>query len=498
MGSCKHPAFSFWHLKLCFILFGQSVTTFYFASQCWTVLGLWSLWRLSRHFVSERMSLLVVLATATYRYYNMGVLNFTPSSPTTALTCLGIYLFFLALKYNKIYYWIFIGIALAAGMQCKYSSAIDAFTMLAFMVCVKQARRYWKCPGPYLTIGTTILLCLPYLYFLYQHDFEPVGYMENVVASQQNFAVNFQSAAKFFASQIALFLPIGIALIPLTGWLWEVRIIRKNDDAIDNPHKVPAVAILSQVQETKEERPQKESKFERCFLSFMIFFPLAIYLGILLIGGGHFRTAYGAPLWPLYGLWLVTALHAKPGIRPVRQSAILSLLILLTCLASYAGCYMYSFNFSKKMSSINYPAQAIGRVTTRLWNNYSLPPDACLSGNWRLVAPAYFFMDQTPVPLVYYCDQNELSNPRTKPVAYCAGDDDLNVNGGLILWTVPDDGPRDFVPDWLLKRYPAAHIGDENFSIPYRTRQQKDTPSILMRYAVVFPVTVTRDGPGEE
>ncbi|MBE6428418.1 MAG: glycosyltransferase family 39 protein [Planctomycetaceae bacterium] len=98
LGSGHHPPFAFWCIESVYQLCGHVVASSAVCGALASFVGLLAIWRFSRYYVSETKALLIVFASAAYRYLNMGNVNFTTSIPPTVIWCLAIFLLFRAVE----------------------------------------------------------------------------------------------------------------------------------------------------------------------------------------------------------------------------------------------------------------------------------------------------------------------------------------------------------------------------------------------------------------
>ncbi|MGL4594068.1 MAG: glycosyltransferase family 39 protein [Thermoguttaceae bacterium] len=458
MGTSKHPPLPFWALESVYQLTGSAHFSGYLIGQLWTTLGLWSVWKLSRQYVSESLALLVVIADTTYRYCNIGVMNYTTSVPVISLWCVSIYFFFNALRNNRKRDWFLLGISLGAGIMCKYSFAILIGTMIVYMGVFQMGRCRWKTPGPYLTTLVAFFMFLPHWIWVVQHDYPTIQTARDSVSSSGNWMGHLISPLEFGIIQPLLFLPILICLIPLTGFIWQLRLLPKH-----------------------EQSPQKQEM--NSFLSWMIGFPFLLHLLAAGIGGGHFRPAYGSPLWMFLGLWMLTHFYIDISARRMKQvvglTFVITGIIILCYILNYQLFYFFTPN---KGCRIHFPGKALAESVTQIWSEQSASPCPWISGDWKLAGHAAYNMKNRPRVLCYYfgCQSGQTT------VNIDATDAMMNRDGGIVLWMEDEEHPA-LVPAWLYERYPRAHVGNQTLILPWQTTA--NPPPLRVQYAVIPPVT---------
>ena len=463
MGSIQHPPLPFWILEIFYQLCGQSIVAAYFCGAFISMLGLWVVWRLSRYYLSETLALLVVLATAAYRYFNMGNVNYTTSTPPVMIWCLSIFLLFRAVKFHRYRDWIGLGLALGAGMLCKYSVGILVLTMVLYLCLDREVRRFWKTPGPWITTFCALLVFLPHLVWVIQHDFPTVKYAADSLSGTGSWTNHFITPARFAGSQIFLILPMIIPLIPLLGFAWQLR--------------------WRKIEPDTPEAEANDDRFRRRFLSFMIFVPFIIQLLVFgLCGGGRMRPAYGSPLWTLTVLWFVSTFQVIPGKVAMKRTIILSAIVLLITVFCYIFTYQFRYSFTNEPCRAHFPAKAVGTALDRAWMNVYPIPCPYLSGDWKIAGQASLYMKGRPSVLCYYHGLG----PDKHPDGFWCSDEDVKREGGIIVWKAGDGVPPDDIPEYLARRFPTAQVRPDRLTVPWQT-PAKNLPPLKLRFAIVPP-----------
>ncbi|MDO5581195.1 MAG: glycosyltransferase family 39 protein, partial [Planctomycetia bacterium] len=463
MGSAKHPPLPFWVLESIYQICGRADFAGYLAAQCWVLLGLWAVWRLSREYLPILPALLVVGASSIYRYFNLGALSYTTSVPPVSLWCLAICFFYLSLQYNRFFWWFLTGLVLGLGLLSKYSVGILILSILLFMIWNPKGRSFWKTSGPWISTLTAFFVFLPHLIWVVQNDFITVRSAEGVLVSAPAWYQHIKSPLTFACSQIFLFLPVLIALIPLTGFSWQL--------------------------ERSPLPMEKEDRFKRSFLNFMILFPFLLHVLVALFFGTKMRTAYGSPLWTLIALWMLVFFRYHLTRKTVRRTIYLIVFLYILTIGSHFVNYQLGCIASNKAAKIYFPGRQLAEELTKRWQKVSDRPCPYLSGEWKLAGHAAYQMKDRPSVLCYYYG----INISQKPAALYASDKDFNEKGGIILWGMDHSWKENEIPDWISKRYPCAQISPEILEIPWDLpswvpqEKRKNFPPLRVRYAILSP-----------
>lgn len=469
-GTAKHPALPFWFLESVYQATGRATWGCYLASQLCVVLGLWGVWKLSREYLDESLALLVVFSAMTYRYFNLGAINYTTSVPPVSLWCVAIYFFVVSVKNNRFRDWSLLGIVLGAGCLSKYSFFALIATMLAAMVVYSDARRYVKTPGPYLTTLIAFLLFLPHFIWVWQHDFITIDSGSKIVTGVaiSHWSNHLRSPLQFLVSQSALFLPLLICLIPLTGYVWQYR-WRYSEQ----------VRTADEVENTAD----KNSQFpNRSLPTFLIFVPVLLHVLVAAIGGRNLRPAYGSPLWSLIGLWVLINFQTTVTPQRLRQSVLVTCGVLVTIVICYVANYQFYYTLNPNEGCrIHFPGPALAESLETTWRERcGDAPCPWISGDWKIACHAAYRMPARPRVLCYY----DGLAAGEKPVSRNMSDADINREGGIVVWNT-DDFPPATIPEWLFVRYPRAEIIPQPLSLAWQT--SATPPPLRVGYAIILP-----------
>ncbi|MDD3586692.1 MAG: glycosyltransferase family 39 protein [Thermoguttaceae bacterium] len=461
LGSIHHPPLPFWIQEIMYQICGRSMISCYFCGALTSFLGIWAVWRLSRYYVNETYALLIVLASAAYRYFNIGNVNFTTNAPPVSLWCLAIFLLFRAVKYNRLGDWLWLGIALGAGMMSKYSVGILVLTMVLYLCLEPKVRRLWCSPGPWLTSFCAVIIFLPHLCWMIHYDFPTIKYAAHSLSGNSSAWNHLITPLRFFGSQLFFILPMIVPLIPLLGFCWQLKRRRPLPDAVDFD----------------------DDLFRNRFLTFMFFLPIVIQLGIFAAcGGGRMRPAYGSPLWTLTALWFVQFFQIIPGKIAIKRTAILAFVVLIVTVFAFWFDYQFRYCFTKDPCRSDFPAKALGTKLDEIWaRRFGPAPCPYLSGDWKVVGHAALHMKGRPSVLCYYHG----TEPGKHPDGFWVFDEDLDRDGGMIVWKSGTGQPPDDVPEYLKRRFPRAVVAPDTLSIPWLTKA--DIEPLNLRYAIIEP-----------
>lgn len=390
LASYKHPAMQGWIVEILSNFTGRAEFTPYLASQLAVILTVWCVWKLAREYLTPPLALAAALSLLTYIYFNYESTLYNNRTFMRAFEALAIYWLYCAFQYNKLRYWVGTGAALAAGIYGNFATFLLVLGIVAFMLVDSNARKYWRSPGPYVTTGVCFLLFIPLLVWLFRHDFALISYAQNGLTGCVSFRGHFCWPIRFAGSQILLFFPILIALLPLTGigWKWNV------------PHLWG--------KSTKDR-----------FLTFFILFPFLLTL-LISAGNGHkIRGALGCQIWILLPIFILyTAQNLRETPEAVRRSLTVTAGIMILFASLAVGMVHYSPLIQNRSARMHYPAQKIAAEVTRIWNeHYSTPLKYVRGDDWPAMA------------LVFYGS----SHPDEYSPLW-SDDADFRKHGGVLIW----------------------------------------------------------------
>jgi len=409
ISSFKHPGFQGWVVQILGTLTGGAEFTPYLAAQIAVVLAVWCVWKMGQEFLSPQAALVAALAMLTYFYFNYESTLYNNRAFFRSFTALAELLTFYALKTNRSRFWLGAGIALAAGLYCNLATFLTVLTIVAFMLVDRQARAFWRTPGPWISAGICFVLMIPYLVWLVRNDFPPLTYaMQKISDVHPAFSGHFLRPMEFFLAQIPIIFPVSLMLVPLLGigWKWNVSHLWGR--------------------ETKDR-----------FLTFMILFPLLFTIGIAFINASKIRRELGCEIWIFFSVFLIyTAAQVKEDWASIRRSllwtgvfstfwAIASLLVVyfVPAIQGYAN-------------RMHYPGRAVATEVAKQWKEHL--------GNKPLV---YVRGEEWPsmMAVIYGKKEIDLYSP------LWTNEEEFHKKGGVLLWEIPN-GKKQFSQDSFANR----------------------------------------------
>ena len=434
----KHPMSPAWILEILNILTCRSFAVPFIATQLCTILALWSVWRLGRIVLNERLALIAAFSMLPYLFFTCKPLWFNQNNVLIALWALSIYLVFQALQTNQKRYWITAGIALGLAFHAKYPALFLVISILAYMLTRESGRRYFRTLGPWITTLIAFLIFLPHIIWLFYHDFVTFSYATGEYGQagfMEQWNRHIWSPIQFVLLQLAyLLLPL-ICLIPAIGCIWQWKV---------------------------QHHEQGKAKECEQFLFYCFMIPLVFHLLYGGIRGIFLPMAYGAAFWTFSGLWLLLRFQQMnvPIQKSFRQVLGLTSAIMLVIAAGFITLSFLGLQHPKHYL----PMRELGKTAEQLWHS-NVPDVPCpyiAGNNILLIGHVAHAMPVRPSVLM---GQGTWAN-----------DDDLNQKGGMIIWE--RDGDEKSMPESLRHRFPTAEVLPETPDLPYKIGREIRTLNI--------------------
>ena len=212
------PTWIFW---LPVHLFGATAWITYVAGALCTLVGMALMWRLLKQLRGRRYATVALLAALCITYYN-GRLNYYNHNVVLMLFAAAIALLcWQAFSTGLARWWLALGIALGLGALTKYEVAVSAACVIIFWLQQRGWRVLAHRRGLLVAALAALLIFVPHIAWLRQHDFAPVQYaMESSLGLNLDLAHRASEAFRWLADQLfnrALPAWILLALVALAG-----------------------------------------------------------------------------------------------------------------------------------------------------------------------------------------------------------------------------------------------------------------------------------------
>ncbi|HBT76897.1 MAG TPA: hypothetical protein DEB39_08215 [Planctomycetaceae bacterium] len=372
LSSGKNPLLSAWILNVFRRITFDAPFAPYLAAESGVLLMLWCIWQLARAFLrderrGEQLAFLAVLASANYRYLNIGNLIFANNLVLTVFWVVAIYCLYRALTENRAWAWAATGMALGLALQGKYTAILLVFSMLVFMFANAPARRYWFGPGPWLTVLAAFLVFLPHIAWAFSNDFHTFLYVGTKLDEiPLRLPDRFLLPWKFPVSLILVLLPSLITLIPLTGWCWQWKLRNKSEKTPDASSHEPRGTHGPDRVHDRSPAGCGTAGFRIAYLATMILVPIPLHMIAAASGIPH-PTSYVMPLGMYATVLFLALVRLNTVPAAFRRTTVLGSAIAVGTMIVWASWITVSVHWGKKPPITEFPARALAAEVEREW-----------------------------------------------------------------------------------------------------------------------------------
>lgn len=435
----KHPALTSWLFEIASTCTNRAFITPFIIGQAGTILTVCAVWQLARTVLTERYALVAALAALPQRLLSTESVLFNHNSILLFCYALTVYFVFRAFQTNRLRFWIASGLVIGLAFHNKYPIIFVVLAILSYMLIRPNGRKYWRTPGPYITIAIAAVVFLPHLVWLVQNDFPTLRYAGER-PKLEGFHYHFLLPIKFALSQPLYWIPSLIVLLPALGIgkFWKFKAIKD----------------------------EQQRECER-FLFYCSIVPIVFHLMIAAMNV-KLKMVYGAPFWCFFGVWVMLRFQTFDSPQLLRKT-IACLIGVETVLI--AG-FVITFMLGKQPEPVYLPMDHLAGECQRIWDEKNYPaPCPYVSGDMILAGHAAYRMPGRP-SCHYFAST-------------WSSDETVNECGGVVLWEI---GPEDeTVPSWLHERYPNAEVVPEIVELRYSENSPKCFPRTKLGIAIIPP-----------
>ena len=178
LGYTKHPPLPSWFMHLATEWLGRPVWLPFLMGQLFSALGLWFVWKLGCEITTPHRALIAVLMVSVTAYFSLRGTIYNHNTAQLWSITAAIWLFHRALRGGRLRDWAWLGAVCGLSLLTKYSAVIQfaAFFLLLLRTGALRRARVWGGIG--LACLTLLLVFGPHLWWLDQHQFEPLRYAD--------------------------------------------------------------------------------------------------------------------------------------------------------------------------------------------------------------------------------------------------------------------------------------------------------------------------------
>ena len=485
-GYDKNPWVIGWLTRLGIdIALGKSFLGYYFLQQLLVALGFWSIWQLGKQLFRPAYALIAVLILEGCTFFSTAVQTNNDNFALIGFLAFTMYAFFMALKNKGNIYSLLAGGSLGLAVMSKYSAIIILpwiwlcfflekwntqtdknkktqslkDNMLMFKeLCFTYFKRHQNKNSNWSWYGGVflfLLLCLPNLVWLIDHDFVTIRYL----LVRQNIT-NTAVWMKHLYYSLDFIWRIFLGILP--GFLLLLLFVN---------FKGKTSSSLQRTQMTHQ------STATRQFLFCTGLAPLATIVLLSLLFGWQLYWEWGVPFIPLLGLVLFT--YWQPVLTKKKlQIFIIGIFTLMVLFSS--GYYLIETRFKAGVGSADYPATEIANTVTQIWREKFHTPLRYVAGSRYVAGFVAFYAKDNPK---IFIEWNPLYSPKIdlqdmkKHGAIFVND---GYFGTKVLPRAEDFAIADHFPAEVLKAYPTLEILPIKIFPYHRNQKTHETVKLLI------------------
>jgi 4-amino-4-deoxy-L-arabinose transferase-like glycosyltransferase len=385
----------------------------YFLTELYVAVGFWAIWQLGRKIFSPIYALVGVMLLEAVYYYTYSPPMFNVHIPLFALWPLLTLIFYNALQRDKWFDWLGVGIVAGLAMMTKYNTAILLLFMLGFMLLYRDTRRKFLQPGFYLALSIFLIIILPNIYWLIQHDFISIQYLMDKSSVALTWHQRIYNCLNFIINQFLIFLPaVGLYLL-----------------LFDRTNK-PEMII---------ERPKKISVWQRNYLLIVGLGLFVFTAAVPLLFGARIYNLWGTPMLFLWGFLLLVCWPQK-----ITASSWHRFLIgVFVVMFGFIGGYLIISNSVHGLRINDYPAPEIAKAVEAKWHNLYNTPLKYVAGDRYIASYVGYYAPEKPEVFIDWNQQE----------SEWIDQNDLQKSGAIFI----RENQASFPPD-ILRRYPKLQV----------------------------------------
>ncbi len=340
-GYDKNPYLGAWIGYAGYALTGGSIWINYVLSQVFVCLGLLMTWKLARRLLPPPEAFLSMLFMWGVTFYGMKATELCDDVMELGFWPLTVYFFYRALKDSqRLRDWVLVGILAGCCFMIKYYGWVLFASMALVVLFTQEGRKSFRHAGIYVAALIFIVITLPNILFLLQHDMVAIDYaMRRAGVAGAGFGDHFKYPLR------AIERAFGALVVSLVAYL--VLFITRR----------------------KKESGQSGVKFDQVFLNIICWGPFSFTLLFSLITGGRINYSWVLPCFALLGVYFFY--YYRPLIKSFNFRAAIAIMILAGIIFGSIFVIRSTWHqgYRKKSSDYeNFPGQEVSRLVTSEWH----------------------------------------------------------------------------------------------------------------------------------
>ncbi|GAB2904196.1 hypothetical protein GCM10027278_25990 [Paralcaligenes ginsengisoli] len=367
-GYYKHPPVPAWFMYGLTSLFGKPIWLTFLAGQLFSAIALWFVWLLGCEFTTPRRAFIAMLLVSITSYFSVRATMYNHNSVQLWSIVASTWLFYRALRYQKMSDWLWLGAACGMAFITKYSALIQFAAFFVFVVWQKHYLQAAARKGVLLALLTFLIVISPHVYWLFQHSFEPLYYAnESIEPGQVPFSV-LGDIWGFSTTQLGRLSPMLVAWLVLFFWDRHSRNAAAAQEPDSSSVQRYAVAL---------------SAWDRSFLLIVGLSPVVLTVLVSGILGTRLGSSWASTFFVLFGFYAFWWLRGNEN-TVLRRAAITVIAIQVLMAVGYAvGRGPLAYYTGRKTDS-TFPGLAISREMQDVWRQHvpGVPLTLVASDTW--------------------------------------------------------------------------------------------------------------------
>lgn len=420
LGYDKHPPLAAWLSALATKLGGTVGWPVYLLAQLLTLLTFWAIWRLARRFMPPVYALISVLLLEGIMYYNLLTPKFNPGTLMTPVWALSILATYVALREQKLWQWVLVGMVTAANIYTKYQAPLIILPLMAMLFVTSEGRASFKKPGVYLSVVICTIVLLPHIQWSFVHQFSEVNYaLGRTAAGNVNLSLGHKIVNHIWN-------PINLVISQLGAM-------------------AGLILMLIPFYKTKRINLNLNS-FDQRFIYIAGLGPMALTVLYSLITGDHVHGTWCTPYFSLFGILALVILQPEITKKNFKRFLIIfSVLFALMPIMRYSSLIVTPYLTHEAKAHTYMPGKNIANSLTEQWHQRYQSKLNYVAGSHYLLVYISAYSKDKPVP---YFDWDKKQSDWIDEKA-------MRQQGAIFTWYITN--PKDqHMPKEIKQRFPQA------------------------------------------
>ncbi|MDY0309164.1 MAG: glycosyltransferase family 39 protein [Castellaniella sp.] len=373
LGYTKHPPLPSWFMHLATELLGRPVWLPFLMGQVFSALGLWFVWKLGRDITTPHRALIATLLVSVTAYFSLRGTIYNHNTAQLWSITASIWLFHRALRGGRMRDWIWLGAVGGLSMLTKYSALIQfaAFFLYALRCGALRRPDVWR--G--IAVATVVFLIVlsPHLWWLGQHDFEPLRYADSSLAAGGRLAA-LKDLLDFSLDQAGRLSPMVLAL---AAWaLWRKRRGDRAAGHAANDERFAGAARSVRYWFDLDAQ-------DRQFLLWVGLAPFCSTVLISMVLGSRLEASWGSTFFVLFGFYGLGWLRGPEAVQ-LRRILILTAALHVLMAVGYAAARGPLAQWAGHPARSTYPGPELAAHALRHWQDHQpgRPLRVVVSNTW--------------------------------------------------------------------------------------------------------------------